>query len=82
MSDEFVKEKRSKRIHDEETQVKKQVKIAKGYGVEVKEPHKYAKKHAMNCGNPKCILCSNPRKVFKQKTIQEQRLFQKELQDE
>lgn len=82
MSDEFVKEKRSKRIHDEETQVKKQVKIAKAYGVEVKEPHKYAKKHAMNCGNPKCIMCSNPRKVFKEKTIQEQRLFQKELQDE
>lgn len=82
MSDEFVKEKRSKRIHDEETHVKKQVSIARGHGLQIKEPHKYAKKHAMNCGNPKCIMCANPRKVFKEKTIQEQRLFQKELQDE
>jgi hypothetical protein len=30
----------------------------------------------MNCGNPNCVMCANPRKVFKEKTIQEKRLEQ------
>ena len=30
----------------------------------------------MNCGNPNCVMCGNPRKVFKQPTQQEKRLFQ------
>jgi len=36
----------------------------------------------MNCGNPKCVLCMNPRKSFGEKTIQEQRLEQVKLQEE
>jgi hypothetical protein len=30
----------------------------------------------MNCGNPNCVMCGNPRKVFKEPTQQEKRLFQ------
>jgi hypothetical protein len=30
----------------------------------------------MDCGNPKCVLCGNPRKSFKDLTQQEKRLFQ------
>jgi hypothetical protein len=30
----------------------------------------------MNCGNPKCVMCSNPRKTLKELTQQEKRLFQ------
>ena len=30
----------------------------------------------MNCGNPKCFMCSNPRKTFKELTQQEKRMFQ------
>jgi hypothetical protein len=30
----------------------------------------------MNCGDPKCVMCSNPRKTFKEPTAQEKKLFQ------
>jgi hypothetical protein len=39
----------------------------------INEPHKFAKHHAMDCGNPECVMCGNPRKVWKEKTIQEKR---------
>ncbi len=82
MSDQTVKQKRSKRIHSDETAVSRQVKIAKqhkmdpAWSKDVREPHRLAKKHAMDCGNPKCMLCGNPRKTFKELTIQEKRFYQ------
>lgn len=76
MSTEQDKFKKSKRLLKDENAVKKQTKIAKTFGVPVKEPHKFAKHHAMNCGNPKCHMCANPRKVFNELTQQEKRLFQ------
>ena len=78
MSHEFDKEKHSKRLHQDEVHITKQVKIAKAYGVPVKEPHKFAKKHVLNCGDPNCVMCMNPRKAFGEKTIQEKRFDQKE----
>ena len=79
MSTEQDKLKHSKRIHADETAIKKQVKIAKSHGIEVKEPHKLAKHHALDCGRPGCIMCGNPRKIWKQDTIQEKRFKQPEL---
>jgi hypothetical protein len=76
MSKEQDKIKHSKRLLKDENAVKKQTKIAKDFGIPVTEPHKFAKHHAMNCGNPKCFMCSNPRKVFKELTQQEKRMFQ------
>ena len=76
MSTEEDKFKNSKRRLKDENAVKKQTKIAKEFGVPVKEPHKFAKHHAMNCGNPKCVMCGNPRKTFNELTQQEKRLFQ------
>lgn len=76
MSTEEDKFKHSKRLLKDENAVKKQTKIAKTFGVPVKEPHKFAKHHAMNCGNPNCVMCGNPRKTFKEKTIQEKRAEQ------
>jgi hypothetical protein len=38
--------------------------------------HRYHKKNALNCGDPKCIQCMNPRKAFGQKTMQERRHFE------
>jgi hypothetical protein len=73
MSHEDAKIKHSKRLHDDETHIKKQVKIAKAYGIPVTEPHKLNKRHVMNCGNPNCVMCANPRKVWKEKTIQEKK---------
>ncbi len=81
MSTEDDKIKVSKRRQKDENAVSKQVKIAKSYGYKVEEPHKYAKHHALNCGDPKCSMCSNPRhsgfyKGQGKLTQQERRLFQ------
>jgi hypothetical protein len=82
MSSEYQKEQHSKRIHQKQVKVDKQVKIAKAYGIPVKEPHKLHKKHLLNCGDPNCVMCMNPRKAFGEKTIQEQRFDQMELWNE
>jgi len=83
MSTEQDKVKHSARLYQDEVHIKKQVKIAKEKGMDVKEPHKFAKHHAMDCGNPECYMCGNPRKTHKDRlTVQEKRLFQTKLQDE
>jgi len=75
MSNPEDKEKRSKRLHKEESAIKKQQKIALQHGMDRKEverePHRFAKHHAMDCGDPDCVMCGNPRKIFKEKTKQE-----------
>jgi hypothetical protein len=78
MSKDEDKFKHSKRLLKDDNAIKKQTKIAKEHGMEVKEPHRLAKHHAMDCGNPECYLCGNPRKTHKDRlTIQEKRNNQK-----
>ena len=84
MSKEEDKFKKSKRILKDENAINKQVKIAKEYNhvkseynPKLDQPHRFAKQHAMDCGNPQCFLCGNPRKIHKDKlTVQEKKLFQ------
>ena len=81
MSTEQDKLKNSRRRHADETAINRQVKIAKEHGLTeqdraIKEPHRMVKHHAMDCGQPGCVLCGNPRKLFNQVTTQEKRLFQ------
>jgi hypothetical protein len=82
MANEQAKYLNSRRRHKDEAAVRKQVTIAKQHGLTnkdkaVKEPHRLAKHHAMDCGNPECYLCGNPRKTHKDRlTQQEKRLFQ------
>lgn len=79
MSTEDDKFKKSKRLLKDENAVKKQLKIGKQYGMSKKEmdqPHRLAKRHAMSCGDPNCVMCGNPRKFFNEPTQQEKRLFQ------
>ncbi len=82
MSTEEDKFKKSKRLQKDENAVAKQVKIARAHGLTdkdraIKEPHRLAKHHAMDCGNPQCPLCGNPRRTKKDTlTPQEKRLFQ------
>ena len=73
MSKEEDKIKHSKRIHANKVAVRKQIKIAKTYGMQVdsSEAHRYAKHHALDCGIPDCPMCSNPRRIFSEKTKQE-----------
>jgi hypothetical protein len=84
MSRDEDKIKHSKRLLKDTNAIKKQIKIAKAHGITEKnnpilaEPHRLAKHHAMDCGNPECYLCGNPRKTHKDKlTIQEKRNNQK-----
>jgi protein subunit release factor B len=82
MSNETAKFLNSRRRHKNDVAIARQVKIAKAHGLTnqdkaLKEPHRLAKHHTMDCGNPKCYLCGNPRKTHKDKlTAQEKRLFQ------
>ena len=82
MSDTESKDKHSLRLHRDEVAIKKQVGIAKKNGMKVDQPHKFAKHHAMDCGNPGCPVCSNPRKLRGERTIQEKKFYQRELYDE
>ena len=81
MSNQTERQKHSKRIDKEESAIKRQVKIAKAHGQPVTEPHKFAKHHAMDCGRSGCMLCGNPRKIFKELTIQERRFDQPRVDD-
>jgi hypothetical protein len=84
MSKEEDKFKHSKRLLKDENAIKKQVKIAKEhthinseYNPKLDQSHRFNKRHAMDCGNPACFMCGNPRKTHKDKlTTQEKRLFQ------
>lgn len=78
--DEESKIKHSKRIHQKENHIKKEVKIAKQHGINVSQPHKLSKKSPVSCGNPNCVMCANPRKTFKELTIQEKKHLQ-DLED-
>jgi hypothetical protein len=82
MSNETAKYINSRRRHKNDVAIARQIKIAKAHGLTnkdkaVKEPHRLAKHHVMDCGNPQCPLCGNPRRSHKDKlTAQEKRLFQ------
>lgn len=77
MSNPEDREKRSRRVHDVETHIERRRKLIKAKSVYFdghvtdKQPHRLYKCSGMNCGNSHCVMCGNPRKFFKQKTIQE-----------
>lgn len=81
MSNEVAKEQHSKRIQQKENYIKKQTRIAKSHGFEVRqgEEHRLAKHSATTCGDSGCVMCGNPRKFFKEPTIQEKRFSQNKL---
>jgi hypothetical protein len=83
MANELAKYLNSRRRHKDEAAVKKQLKIAKQHNLfadenkVLKQPHRLAKHHAMDCGRPGCAMCGNPRHIHKDSlTAQEKRLFQ------
>jgi hypothetical protein len=88
MSNEQDKAKHGNRIHQAWTAIKRQLKIARAHGLTkpIAEPHRLAKHHAMDCGQPHCTVCGNPRKNKtvngKDKlTAQEKRNIQKSNDD-
>ena len=77
MSDEVTKFKKSKRIAKTDAVIKRQTRIAKSLGVahSHNQPHRYAKHHALDCGNTECLVCHSE-KVFNKPTIKEKRFVQ------
>jgi hypothetical protein len=86
MSDIETREKRITRLHKDTVKARRQIKIVKSKGhyqlSQQKSLHQYVKQHAMDCGQPRCVMCGNPRKVFGDLTYQEKKLFQNELYNE
>ena len=76
------KDKHGERIQQKENKLTKKMKLAKEYGLNhvLKKPHKYHKTSLFNCGDSNCVMCGNPRKFFKEKTIQEKR-FEQNLEE-
>jgi hypothetical protein len=80
MSTEQDKIKHSKRLLKDDNAINKQLDIAKrmghtGHNKFLKEPHRLVKHHALDCGNPKCLLCHSE-KVFGEKTLKERKFDQ------
>ncbi len=73
--------KRALRRYKNYIKAKKQIKLLSIYKIEIVKPLGYYIKHnSLNCGNPKCYFCSNPRKnkkISKHLTIQELKFFEK-----
>lgn len=82
MSSDVFKFLHSKRMLNTESAIRKQMGIAKAYGIEQEESHRYAKHKAVNCGKKNCIFCANPRKLFGEKTIQEKSVEQRRFYEE
>ena len=63
---------RALRRHQAKRVIKKRLKVIKNIAPDFKEvieqPHRMAKKHPFDCGNPKCFLCHSD-KLLKNKKI-------------
>ena len=80
MSTDKEKFTNSQRRHRDEAAVAKQVRIAKTYGKTVKDPHRMVKRKAMDCGNPRCHLCGNPRRTHKDRLTAQEKKQQQDLE--
>jgi len=86
MSDTDNKLRHSKRLHAKARSIKRQMRIRKMHSFVVNgmsesntkydQPHRYHKRSGMTCGDSNCAMCGNPRKFFKERTIQEKRQMQ------
>ena len=79
MSDDISKLRKSRRLARTNAAIKRQQRIAKAAGVHklhADQPHRYAKMHSMDCGQPRCTICGNPRTIWHQKTLQEEKFLE------
>ena len=75
MSDD--RSKKAKRLQHTANVIKKQMRIAKAFGLThlLKQPHRLAKHHALDCGNPKCQVCHSE-KIFNKPTLQDRKFIE------
>jgi len=69
--------KKAKRLQRTANVIKKQLRIAKAFGMThlLKQPHRLAKHHALDCGNPKCQVCHSE-KIFNKPTLQDRKFIE------
>ena len=80
MSHEEDKFRNSRRRFNDETKIQRQVGIAKSYHMHqgtkwkyIEQPHRNHKTAILNCGDPRCHMCMNPRRALGQETMQERK---------
>lgn len=78
---DFLASPRQRRIQQKRNHIAAQQKIAEIYGGKEKQPHRFHKTKAMNCGDPNCVMCGNPRKFWGERTIQERRFYENDQYD-
>ena len=68
---------RASRRSRTENAIEKQKRIAKSLGMNhvLEQPHRLAKHHALDCGNPQCLVCHSE-KVFGKPSFQEKKFNQ------
>lgn len=71
MSNQVERYKHSKRLQKKIRSIKKQIVIARAHGFPTGPEHRLSKIHATTCGDSRCAMCGNPRKFFREQTIQE-----------
>lgn len=70
---------RAERIHQKETYAARQARIAKAHNFPAPISKTHASTSSTTCGDPNCYMCGNPRKFGGGLTIQERRMYQKEI---
>jgi hypothetical protein len=81
MSQTTDKSTRSPRIQQKNRHIARQVRIRQAHkfpaiNTKVDSPHRYHKTSGVTCGDSHCAMCGNPRKFFKEPTVQEKRFDQ------
>lgn len=77
MEDDVLELKRGRRRRLTTNAINRQKRIAKNSvwhnNKLLEQPHRMAKHHALDCGRSRCHVCGNPRRLFKQRTLQERK---------
>lgn len=81
MSNEENKAAHGRRIQQKNRHIARQVRIRQAHkfpaiNTGVDSPHRYHKTSGVTCGDSHCAMCGNPRKFFKELTMQEKRHMQ------
>ena len=74
----YDRSKRANRLQRTANAIKRQIRIAKNaWNAEhlLKQPHRFAKRHALDCGNSECLVCHSE-KVFRKPTLQEKKFIE------
>lgn len=82
MGNQVERFKHTRRIAKKARAIKKQKYIAMAKGYPVGPENRLSKQHVASCGDSNCAMCGNPRKFFKELTIQEKRFTQDKVEEE